>query len=484
LNFDVVVSKQATISTMLLLSNVIFLAGLFDSIHAFQDRLPSVRQPFPFLRPDYVTSTPHFAIIYDPDDEEEGVWEEDDDVTTATDHALLNSMLPLLDIPLLMRVACAFAPSPNNNLHPKDTLGAELVSLSPMGAKIVLSVSVGGDNAAQILVPIKFDDPCYSNAGILTAFQKLEKRAVAEIAEIEYEEDNADELIAQQQVILCLQKEPMGVDLPTWWTYSDLNKGLEEECSLMKDLLNEDDFALEISAVFQTQYRKEKIQVIKTCAALVGPSGLYLRAYVERVGDYDEDRMDKYLNAELTLKYERKAQSREEVRSSIFDLIESAGMNLQEVGDTAETVEEGAIPTIEVVVEINAKRAAYVFQKSLLEARLQMEQLYRNGKQDNSYAFQKRLLEARLRMDRAAFLKVRKRKLETFQRRLLETRILYDCRRKVKVRSDVSSTKEISVDQLETVQTFVDQARLAEKYAQIEDIGERAFEILRDLRLI
>ena len=451
--------------------------------------MPSLRQQSSQYQYTRSSTTRRPAIIYEYDghDGGKGVWDDEEESTTSfssTTNSLVESVSSKLDRQFLLRVACAFAPPPHNNLHPKDALGATLVDVNPTtGVKIAVSVCVGGDSAgvAQILIPVYFPNPCYdeSDTCILENFQTLDEQAQDTIANMEWNDQYADQLAAQQLILQELREEPLGVDLPNWWTFTDLNKGMEEECSLMKDLLNEDDFAADISALFQYRHRQETIQVIKTCVASVGPSGLYLRAYVERTGDYDEDRLDKYVTAPFAVEFDQKATSTEELRSSVFDMVESEG---EEHAEKISEVDDDLLPEVpsESLLEDIAKRA-YIFQRNLFEARLQMEQATTNKSKDiEQYAFQRNLLGAR-RHDRAASLKPQKKKQEAFQRKLLEARILYA--RKNKDTSSVGPFTEIAKE-MGQPRSLEELTRLADKHAQIEDVRERAFAILKDFSTV
>ena len=105
------------------------------------------------------------------------------------------------------------------HLHPKDALGATLVDVNPTtGVEIAVSVCVGGDSAgvAQILIPVYFPNPCYdeSDTCILENFQTLDEQAQDTIANMEWNDQYADQLAAQQLILQELREEPLGVDLP------------------------------------------------------------------------------------------------------------------------------------------------------------------------------------------------------------------------------------------------------------------------------
>jgi NTP pyrophosphatase (non-canonical NTP hydrolase) len=352
-----------------------------ESALAYGSISPSLRK----YHATTTTTTTRQAIIYGGDDGE-GVWEDDNESTTlfSSTAELKTAVSSQLDPQLLLRVACALAPPPNDNLHPKDCLDAHLVWVSTTGAGIAISVTTGGEVVAQVLVPITFPRPCpdANEACILETFQQLDSESYHLIAKKEWEEQHADQLAAQQQLIESLQEEPWGIDLPNWWSYAALNQGLVDECSTMKTLLNEEDFATDLNIIFQNHFQNPdfSIQTIKTCASSVGPSGLYLRSYAERTGDYDDKRLDTYFNAELALQFDTNAKSRDQLTSLVLKLVESAGevaptLNEPEVAMSEEGSEALAPPVKELSEEdiFVLRKKEYVFQRSLLEARLRME---------------------------------------------------------------------------------------------------------------
>jgi hypothetical protein len=452
-----------------------------ESALAYGSVSPSLRKPH--------TTTTRQVIIYGGDDGER-VWEDDNESTTLSSSTgeLKTAVSSQLDPQLLLRVACALAPPPNDNLLPKDCLGAHLVWVSTTGAGIAVSVATGGERVAQVLVPITFPRPCSdaNEACILGSFQQLDSESYQSIADKEWKEQHAEQLASQQQLIESLQEEPSGIDLPDWWSYAALNQGLVDECSNMKTLLNEEDFATDLNIIFQNHFQNPdfSIQTIKTCAASVGPSGLFLRSYAERTGDYDDKRLDKYFNAELALQFDTNAKSKDQLTFLVLKLVESAGevaptMNKPEV-TMSEEASEALAPPVKELSELDIPPVKELSEmdifvlRSLSEARVRMEQASEASvsKINGNYAFQRALLGARMKIELAASKKRRAKQRATFQRTLLEARIMYE------------SKKEDANRPPSQLRSPEEQTRLATKYAKIEDVGERAYQILKDLRLV
>ena len=388
------------------------------------------------------------AIVYGEDGQiEKNEEAESSSVPSSSLNAeLVTALTSRLDRQALIRIACAFAPPPHNNLHPSNTADARLASISPLGAEIAVSVIAGDDSASvvQILIPIDFPTKCYGESEdcFVENFETLDVQASLQIADSERKEDMLFETDAQQRLLQSLKEEPPVIDLPNWWTFVGLNRGLEQECSSLKNLLNEDDFAEDINALFLSRYADTKkdlsmIRLIKASIALVGPSGVSMKAYLERQGDIKNE-SERYVLADLSIQFEKEASSSDMLRSSILDLVENAGRKKSDdisAGDD----------TLSVPVEENTKddfdiiRQQYLFQRSLLEARLEIE-----GRENRSRSTNKP-----------------NRNLKSSSSKRIETGI---------------DDTPIGVDQKPD--------DLARKYAQIEDIGERAFAILRDLNLV
>eukprot|EP00980_Cylindrotheca_fusiformis_P011973 scaffold2830_cov131-Cylindrotheca_fusiformis.AAC.94 len=470
-------------STLSITTVTVVCSFLTESAIAYGTRLPKIRNA-PIS--SSTSTTVRHALVYHGGDINEDAWIENDVTTTTFSSStmeLTSSVSSQLDPELVLRVACSLAPPPHHMLHPKDCLGARLVSVSTTGAEIAVSVTTGTEGAAQVLIPIDFPQPCHDQACIVEKLLQLDNASYQILARKEWEEQNADQLAAQQDIMESLQEEPLGADLPSWWTFAALNDDLAEECSNLKDLLNEDDFASDLNALFQNRYQNPDftIQAINTCVASVGPSGIYLRSNVERTGDYDDVRLDKYFTPALAIPFGAEAQSSDELPLFVLKLVESAGEMIDDSSGSSEdeaSVASFAAPT---PAQSNndsslARWKQYVFQRRLLEARLHLEQRSKVATGIRSrFAFQRELLSARIQMDRAANSKRRtNQKKAEFQRPLLEA---------THMEEDATKRKTVSISpKLQSEKQQGQEAAI--KYAQIEDIGERAYAILKDLSLV
>ena len=476
-------------------------------------------------------STEHRAIVYGEDGEllsrEENTLPNDD-----LSGRMIQSLSETIDVQSLTRIACAFAPPPHSNVHPNDVLSAHLVNLDATGIEIGIALSAGdGGGCVQLLVPVPFPIPCqheYDDDSssssrifeecLLENVQLLDSQAYQKIAALEWKDENAELLAAQQRIIRQLKEEPYNDELPDWWTFPELDLWLDEECVSMKDLLNEEDFAADLNSLFSRQLSDSKIEVFKVAVASIGPSGLFLRGYAEqkRLDDDDEDRIT---ILPLAIQFDERVKSRDTLQAAVLNLVESVEEDEEQAsideGEMTEApiVQEEDLGELESASVITTQKEA--FQRQLLKARLQYQkaesQTMRAKKLEH---FQRELLKARFSLERKVYSSEDpskatpvegSRKEERVQRELLGARLKYEQRR---IRESRSKMKEQthrkllesrlkyeankighdgSVERLKTKgnpKSLVDDARLAEKYVEIEDIGERAYVILKDLEMV
>jgi len=426
-------------------------------------------------------------------------------------------------------------------LHPTDVISANLVRIDVSGIQVALAVRTGTDGrAVQLLIPVLFQRQCVAVAGddylreacILERVQELDAQAYQRIAIKEERDAQSDQMSEQQRIIRQLKEEPSGDDYPDWWTFPMLNQMIDQECSLLKDLLNQESFADQIVSLFQSFYAKQNpsssIKAFKACVASVGTSGILLRAFVEVLGEEE----NQFQNKELGIQFDEEAKTAELLRSSILGLVDSVQDEQSFVPQEQQEQQEEE----EVKEEIPAvlQKETYIFQQKLLETRLQYD---RNAKQsmkskqqeafqrkllevrlkyvtskpsstaaatkqtatnqaddDRKEKVQRKLLEAQLKYNQYENLQKKKKKAEVFQRKLLETQLQIK-QNDMMLRAFVSSAedpgatistsdKQLPIQIIKARQqpkSPEEEAMLAMKYAQIEDIGERAYTILKDL---
>lgn len=264
---------------------------------------------------------------------------------------------------------------------------------------------------------------------ILENISQLDSQSFKEIEKKELQQDNYEERAEQLRISQELQEPPNADRLPEWWTFPELKITLSEACDSMKNLLNNDHYSTERRALI-TNELEEVTGILQTCVAEVGPSGLFLRARVENV---DEQGQDRYDTIEVPIKFPIKAGTADDLRSSVLKVVEAAETAEQErlVAETPEHMEETPPPQKPEAEEELSPAAA-----------------------DSIAISTGKIIEEREQ-------------------------------EKIKPREDGGkpSTADI-IEARKQPKSPEEEARLAQKYAAIEDLGERAYTVLQDLYMI
>ena len=268
----------------------------------------------------------HRALIYS----EQGMTlEKEDCIQISPASSLLKEALShqLDNSAQLIRVACAFAPSPHHNLHPKQIQSATIVHVDSTELQVALAIPQDGmdlGTCVQVLVEIPIS--CKSIDGnvmecILRTLDQMDVHANQLIAEREMLEDRVEQMAQQELIRKELQEENVD-SLPEWWTFVELKITLAEECESMKDLLNEYEFAPTLKKLCQIHSSKNNpatSQIWEAKVASVGPSGVFLRAYAT-VGQGDETR---YQIVNVPIRFSQAGSTADDVRDYVLDLVES-----------------------------------------------------------------------------------------------------------------------------------------------------------------
>jgi hypothetical protein len=219
-----------------------------------------------------------------------------------------------------------------------------------------------------------------------------------------------------------LDAEPFDVNWPEWWTIPGINMMLAEECKTLKKLLNSGEFEMELRALCAQQLQNsssdKKSPIQRARVAAIGPSGIFLRAVLDRKHDTVVDVPIRFVSGEQT--------TAEDLRESVLTIMDSVEYPVPSL-----PLEDISVPVEDVVVTASSEEDT--------EGVSQEEQsvVVKQFKEAMSAGEEKPTLSAEAIKDR---------------------------RRQPKS-SDV-------------------EAKLAAKYAAIEDIGERAYTILKDLAMI
>lgn len=227
----------------------------------------------------------------------------------------------------LIRVACAFAPSPHNNMHPKQIHSATIVDVDSTEVQVALAIPQDGldlGTCVQVLVPIPISCK-HPNGnvleGILQSMEQMDIHANILIGERELLQDRFDQIAQQELIRQELQEENVD-SLPDWWTFAELKITLAEECDSLKVLLNDYDFAPTLKKLCQIHHSCKSLsisQVWEAKVASVGPSGVFLRAYAT-VGQGDESQCE---IVDVPIRFSQTGLTADDVREYVLDLVES-----------------------------------------------------------------------------------------------------------------------------------------------------------------
>lgn len=230
----------------------------------------------------------------------------------------------------LARLACAFAP-PDHSIHPKDLEAAHVISVNE--EKIEISaVLCEASGCVTVAVPVTFPSPCGGKdnmeACIFENIEVLDDEAHRVIEVREWNDDHAEELEADERLMKTLCEPPAtSSDFPSWWIFPDSDSGMREECSSVKDLLNEKEFADELSSLatntVQELYPDDgNLGVSMAGVSTVGPAGLLVRAQVV-ILDLPED-ADRTLMVDLPVPFGKTCETVEDLRASVLGAVASA----------------------------------------------------------------------------------------------------------------------------------------------------------------
>lgn len=384
----------------------------------------------PFVGEARYPSCPQFALIYGADGTVSGEESNylDPVISSTLPRDVVESVSNTLAMPLLIRLGCAFAPPPHNSLQPQKVESARLVSLE--STKLEIAVAVPSDGGlVQVLVPMVFPTPCDTAAScdeventLREIIQQMDAMAMERIGDYEMDEDSYEELADQKRIMQALKEEPLG-DLPEWWTFTNLNLSLQEECKSMKALLNEDDFATDLHALCRVHGASDN-NILQAGVAAIGPSGMFLRAQVEKPTT-NRDLIN------VAIPFPGEATTGDDLRTAVLDVVESVELvdsPSTEPLSLPEAAEEGGSEAITMEAEEKAEESTPkpLGDKTVL------------GAVDKSEG-----LEAK----------------------------------------ESPTTKDITLARQQP-KALEAEARLAAKYASIEDLSERAYVILKDLYMI
>lgn len=442
------------------------------------------------------------ALVYGADGKVVGddVFDNPDETAKAmqasqdNDASLLESLKTSVGDPIVWsKIACAFAPPPHNKLTPETVRDAVPVGLSTGAIDIAVavpaSVEGGAANAAanqlvRVLVRVGFLQAWVVDGNSSTNNNNSET-VTALVEQVKILEAHAEDLLSQrissgpskddpgyyenlvieQRRLERLQEEPSfseKEDLPDWWIsitppFSSLE--LVDEAKLLKGLLNEDEFEDDLRALFVRESgnseSKDNSLVLRAAVASIGSSGLFLKARVATVQNNESENDEAEIVATATIPYGNPPMETKtvgELRDGVLTLVESVvpmpmpvrpqatAVSKEESGD--ETITPFNEQVMEMVNKLDEKTAT--ISDGVVE---------KNAEKESS-------------------------ETEEDDVDLEEVKTITP--------EKSSMVSEISPGASRTQQPRPpdEEAKLAAKYAAIENLGERAFAILRDLGMV
>lgn len=450
------------------------------------------------------------ALVYGTDGSVVGddVFENPDDGVTkiADDNCENDNVLKLLkssvdDISVWKKIACAFAPPPHDRITPEVVRDASPVDFSDNSIDIALAVPVstegGASNAAtnqvvRVLVTVKFsqawafekdssvDEKLSAILGQVNVLKGLaEDRLSAQRSSGVPNDDPGyhEKQVVEQRWRERLEEEPDD-GLPDWWStiappFGSLE--MREEATLLKKLLNEDEFEDELRALFVQHSKSSSPLVYRASVASVGGSGLFLKARVAVTIDESKTQSDDDKQAEIlvttSIPYSsppKEVTTAENLREGVLLLVESViPMPLP------------AIPTEKKELMKNAEEPFKPFNEQVVEmvAELENEAEKTTNDEDEDLKKPLQMSEEVSKSDEDSTTKATDTDASD-----VESGPEGEDGDELIIPED--SSKPDTVLSRHQPRPPEEEARLAAKYAAIEDLGERAFAILVDLGMV
>jgi len=384
------------------------------------------------------------------------------------------------------RIACAFASAPHNQLTPELVRNAKLLRVGTTGIDVAVAVpasmgSPSADQLVQVLVTVgypqswsfeksKGDDDEEQLRMLVQQIRILDGHATdrlsqrtAGIAAARHDPFYYEKMVVEQQWMERLQEEADESDsLPDWWkTIAPQSSPLElvDECKLLKNLLNEDEFEDELRALF-VKYSDANVAVVRAAVSSIGSSGLYLKG---RIVAAKEDEPSETLSA-VAVPYVRgtidtnriEFPTANELREAVLVLVESVPPMPKPPAakETSKTAEEFTPFNEQVVAVVTEAEERAKTKPGVSDSHSEEE----DEKDDDVEA---EPVAAAAKMDEPPMKEVEDERDE-----------------------------DVPIPSTSTGRTYYrrkspnEEAKLSEKYAAIEDLGERAYTILRDLNMI
>jgi len=416
------------------------------------------------------------ALIYGADgklvkDEEVVMAKDDGDASSSS---LLQSLMKSVSTASLARVASAFAPQ-LQQLEPQQLTSVAIVRVDAQHVELAVSVPSDAHDdynspvrtCVQLLVPVALPNPCSSktidDSGdtdwltecILKNLQQLDELAEKRLEQRQREQEQQEHL---QLLLPQLRNWPdEDCNIPTWWIVAPSD--LSAECDHLKSLLNEDEFMdelrqLAVGTMSTDEVEKPPRSIAVAQVATIGPAGLLLRM-VDCTTNVPND--DDIVN--VFVAFDQPVSTAEELRNNVLDRVEQAS------SFTVET-------PLQTTLDDDEKKTG--IRSSDKEQRSQDEELLKEEEEEDHN------LQLSRETENATIHNVEEEMAESVQPAIDKTS---DEAIRVEFASNQEFTR-VTQKARQQPKEPKEEARLAQRYASISDVGERAFAILKDLYMI
>ena len=235
----------------------------------------------------------------------------------------------------LSRLACAFSP-PDHSLSLRDLEQVRVIAIDENHIELS-AVVCEEEGCVTILVPVQFPHECGASG------DDMEECVLENIVDLDHQ---AEEVLNEKAKISELDTEDavaewceltddkVDEDFPSWWIApSSCTRGMEQECAMVRQLLNNVDFQEEVKALaqrglesMQELYSTEAEYTVHRAAVVaVGPAGFFLRAKVSvRRSIFDDNVEFRKINIPFEFSRNEVLWSAEDLRAAVLGAVASA----------------------------------------------------------------------------------------------------------------------------------------------------------------
>lgn len=223
----------------------------------------------------------------------------------------------------LARVAAAFPP-PGHQLNINKIQDVSVLRLDESFLEMQ-AVVCEYENCVTVSVPVAFEKPCAADIRVDCALENLaglDGQAQQVLEKLEWEMQHHEDVAAGQR----RAQQVLGTDdleYPTWWVPPNtMSPEMIEECTTLRDTLNEEAFTTEMKAMATFALRIEMgddLPFLVTNAAIgaVSPMGVVMRALVQPADDPNE-----VMSVDVPIAFQKKAADVIQLRDFVMAAVE------------------------------------------------------------------------------------------------------------------------------------------------------------------